>query len=371
MATPPFPEENRFCGIPFKLTAPEKNGGKAMIALRGNNRALKLPGKIQDIPVGQKADQLWFINAANYVPAEKGVVIAKYVIRYDDDSQVDFPLRSGVEINDWCPGKKPEKARVCWTGNNRAHSAGLYLTEWKNPFPGKVIKAIDIIGALQGAQLGVIGITGGRIIADGAGSAPLAKWDFGDFQDGKIPDSLGHTALSLQKEPAVSADPVKTELNSQTALKLDGCQYFMGTLTNIADFNPAQPFSVKVVFSLDALPKDDRGSFGIYQAMLYGTSGFSLAVDQHAKLAVWGFNTPHDKAVQLKGKTQLALGQPYTVCLSFSGQQMKMTLNGKLEALATGTAPAPYKGGILVGHTSGGGLLKGSLQSVELSRDNP
>ena len=148
-----------------------------MIALRSNNHALKLPDKIQNIPVGQKADQLWFINSATWVPQEKGLVIAKYMINYDDGTQAEFPLRTGIEINDWCNPQKPEKAKICWTGSTRyeVYQIGLYLTEWKNPFPGKSIKSIDIIGALTGAQLGVIGIAGGRTIADGSTSAPLAK----------------------------------------------------------------------------------------------------------------------------------------------------------------------------------------------------
>ena len=172
---PPFPEENRFCGIPFKLTAPEKNGGKAMIALRSTSRAMKLPDKIQNIPVEQKADQLFFINAANWVPPEKGLVIAKYVMHYNDGTQTEFPLRNGIEINDWFTPRKPEKAKICWSGSTVEYPVGLFLTEWENPFPAKVIKSIDIVGALTGAQLGVIGIAGGRKMADGAGSVPLVK----------------------------------------------------------------------------------------------------------------------------------------------------------------------------------------------------
>ncbi|MFA6291731.1 MAG: glycoside hydrolase family 2 TIM barrel-domain containing protein, partial [Victivallales bacterium] len=99
IAAEPFPENSRFCGVPFQLTAPKKNGGKAMISLRATDRALKLPDKVEAVPVGRKADRLWFIHAANYVPHEKGVVIAKYLVRFEDGTSSEYPLRSGIEIN--------------------------------------------------------------------------------------------------------------------------------------------------------------------------------------------------------------------------------------------------------------------------------
>jgi len=373
VAVQPFPEDNRFCGVPFKLTDPKKNGDKAMIALRSTNRAKLLPDKITDIPVNQKASQLWFIHAANYVP-EKGVALAKYVIHYADGTSVEFPLRSGMEINDWSAPQKPEKAKICWTGNNRVQgSAGLFLTEWKNPFPEKEIKSIDIVGALGEAQLGVVGITGGRSLAGNSGSATLGKWDFGDLQDGKVTDSAGNAPLSLalEKNAGEPHEPTKVELDGQTGLKLDGSQYFTGDLAKIAGFDSDKPFLVKIGFSLASWDKNEKKGYGIFEAFQYLTCGYRLMVDARTlRLALEYYPKPDGKQTMLIGKTNLEMNKIYHVTITFDTAGARLYLNNNLESMKGGGMPKPFKQAFTVGRCSGAGTLNGALQSLELSALN-
>ena len=356
VAAEPFPENTRFFGVPFQLTAPKKNDGKAMIALRATDRALKLPDKVVGVPVGRKADKLWFIHAANYVPA-KGTVIGKYLVHYEDGTVVEFPLRSGIEINDWSVPVKPEKARICWTGNNRvASSVGLFLAEWSNPFPARSIQSIDIVGALTGAQLGVVGIAGG--VKKAAAIAPLSRWDFSEFKDGKVADSVGGIILSLEK-PKDAPDPVAVELNGEAALKIDG-QCFEGDLGKVA-FDPDKPFTTKMFFSLVALPEGAPKNYGLFES-----SPFRIGVD--AKSMTFWLEYPRvvGKGTILRGKTSLELGKAYEVEIVFDASGAKLYLNGKLEAMRSGAMTPPFKGGFSVGKNSGSGNLSGVLRSVEL-----
>jgi len=360
IAAEPFPENTRFCGVPFHLTAPKKNDGKAMIALRATDRALKLPDKVVSVPVGRKADKLWFIHAANYVPA-KGTVIAKYLVHYEDGTVAEFPLHSGIEINDWSGPVKPENARICWTGNNRvSNSVGLFLAEWTNPFPAKAIQSIDIVGALTGAQLGVVGIAGGVKKEDS--TSPLARWDFSEFKDGKVADSVSGVILSLNK-PKDAPDPVAAELDGEAALKLDG-QWFAGDLGKVA-FDPDKPFTTKLSFSLAALPEGAPKNYGLFES-----SAFRIGVDARTML-FWLEYLPRTdaKKIILKGKTGLEVGKGYELAIVFDASGAKLYLNGKLEAMKGGAMPLPYKGTFSVGQNSGAGTLFGILRSVELGQN--
>lgn len=364
IAAEPFPENTRFCGVPFQLTAPKKNLGKAMIALRATDRALKLPDKVAGVPVGHKADTLWFIHAASYLPHEKGVVIAKYLMHYEDGTCAEFPVRAGIEINDWSGPVKPERAKICWTGNNRvSNSVGLFLAAWSNPFPGKTITAIDIVGALTGAQLAVVGISGGIKKADAA--TPLARWDFAELKDGKVADSVGGATLYLSKKTKDTADPVLDSLAGEPALKLDG-QWFSGDLSKLAGFNPDQPFTTTLSFALAALPEGERG-YGLFEAFAHMQRGFRLGVDAQTR-ALWleYYPRPEGKQTFLRGKAGLELGKAYDVSVVFDSSGAKLYLNGKLEAVQGGALPLPHKGLFSVGQGSGAGRMHGLLKSVEL-----
>ncbi|MFA6293620.1 MAG: hypothetical protein WC637_17670, partial [Victivallales bacterium] len=260
---------------------------------------------------------------------------------------------------------KPEKAKICWTGNNRVqNSVGLFLSEWTNPFPAKTIKSIDIIGALSGAQLGVVGIAGGVKKADTASSS-LARWDFSELKDGKVADSVGGIILYLSKTSKDAADPVQVNLEGDAALKLDG-QWFAGDLSKIANFNPDKPFTTKVSFSLAPLP-DGSKDYGLFEAFSYMKCGFRIGVDPRT-MNLWleYYPRPDGKQTILRGKTALETGKAYELSIVFDASGAKLYLNGKIELVQGGTMPLPHKGLFYVGQCSGSGKLNGILRSAEL-----
>ncbi|HEY3330614.1 MAG TPA: glycoside hydrolase family 2 TIM barrel-domain containing protein [Capsulimonadaceae bacterium] len=366
IAAEPFPEDDRFGGVPFHLVAPKKNDGKAMISLRGNNRALKLPEKVDGIVIGRKADKLWFVNAASYVPHDKGVVIAKYVFHYADGTTAEFPLRSGIEINDWSTPQKPERAKICWTGNNRVQdNVGLFLTEWTNPSPAKVIKSMDIVGALTGAQLGVVGISGG--VAKAGAGIRLARWEFSDPTAVQVADSVGGVVLHLQKRKD-AGDPVADTLNGEPAIKVNG-QYFSGDLSKIAGFDPSKPFTTKVAFALAPFAATGRDN-GLFESFNYLKGGFRIGVDNREH-HFWMeyYPQPDGKQTILRGKTALEPGKSYVCSIVFDGSGAKLFLNGRVEGVNGGGMTLPFKGPFSVGQCSGSGVLNGTLQSVEITQN--
>jgi beta-galactosidase len=363
VAVPPFPEEYRFCGVPFKLTAPKKNDGKGIIALRGKDRGLKLIDKVEGIPVNHKADKLWFINAANWLPTEKGVTLAKYVMHYTDGSSVEFPIRSWIEIGDWFGVRKIQDAKICWTGNNRvAGKVGLYLTPWTNPHPDKTIKSIDMIGALTTAQVGLVGIAGAEIE-----SVDSISWNMSDYNDGVVKDQTETYELKLRKNNKDGADPIKAVIDDETVLKMDGNIYLNGNLSKIESFDSTAPFSVEVGLSIDELPEAHNRHFGIYQAMNYMKSGFRVTISTKGTVSVTVFPEA-GKALNFKGKTELVPGRYYDIKVSFDGKQVKLLVNGKIDLVSKCPMPAPFNGEVSVGRSSGEGTLKGDIQHIKITQ---
>lgn len=161
VAAAPMPKHVTFLGRKFDMIDPKKNGGKAVISLRGQQHGEKLPAEVKDIQVDRTADRLWFLHTAGWLGEAKQEV-GQFVIHYADHSKVVVPIRAGVEVGDWWDPEPLPQARVAWSGRNLVHAPiGIYLTEWKNPHPEKVIEAIDIVGARSSAQWVVLAITAG------------------------------------------------------------------------------------------------------------------------------------------------------------------------------------------------------------------
>jgi len=161
VAVEAMPPQVTFLGRTFAMIDPKKNDGKSVISLRGGDHGAKLPVGAEGIPVNQRADRLWFVQAAGWTgPANQP--IAKYVIHYVDGSTVEFPIRNGREVGDWWNPAPQSLAQVAWSGRNLKHSpVGMYLTSWTNPTPGKTIRSIDVIGNQSDAQFVVVAITAG------------------------------------------------------------------------------------------------------------------------------------------------------------------------------------------------------------------
>ncbi len=109
--------------------------------------------KVENIPVGHKAERLYFLHATHW-GADNGAKIGAYVIHYADGTKEEIPIRYGMEVLDWWAfkerGSEVTNAEVAWTGSCEAAernmvSIRLFMTTWKNPHPGVEIKSCDMI----------------------------------------------------------------------------------------------------------------------------------------------------------------------------------------------------------------------------------
>lgn len=122
-------------------------GEKAVIALRGREKP-NYPDRVTGITIGAKARALHFLHTCAWGGA--GGEAATYVIHYEDGTTVRVPLHVGVELADWYVEPRPlPAARVAWRGYiaDKPGPIGVHAMRWVNPYPGKVITAMDFVSA--------------------------------------------------------------------------------------------------------------------------------------------------------------------------------------------------------------------------------
>lgn len=145
-------------GHVFELIDPSSNQGKAVVMLRGSERAKDKPEVVEIGVGGRTAQFVYFLQTAAGAPPamEKEYLVATYEIVYADGTVEKIPIRDGVEIRQWFAG--------AWWDNSGAASwpflmgtnvyslkwkklIGVWAMQWTNPFPGKPIEKIVLRSA--------------------------------------------------------------------------------------------------------------------------------------------------------------------------------------------------------------------------------
>lgn len=131
------------------------------------------PAEVRGIPVGRKADALYFLHAARIdrrrgpgeLREKKSFEIARYVVHYADGATETVPVRGEVDVDDYrqaSPAPLPG-AQVAWTRpyEGTGLSDVAYAKPWDNPRPGVEIRSLDVLpGADRGAgTLALIAVT--------------------------------------------------------------------------------------------------------------------------------------------------------------------------------------------------------------------
>jgi beta-galactosidase len=126
------------------------------IMLGGNGTPNNPPQEVKDIPIGKKADALFFLHTARIdqrrnndeLRDNKKFEMARYIINYADGQSVTVPVYSEIDIEHYkqeTPKVIPG-AQLAWTskyeGSNE--SAVAYSKQWNNPRPDVEIKSIDM-----------------------------------------------------------------------------------------------------------------------------------------------------------------------------------------------------------------------------------
>jgi beta-galactosidase len=140
--------------------------------LAGNNVPNKPPSEVKGIPVGRKADALFFLHTARLDqrmnPKElkegKRYEMLRYVVTYADGQTADIPVCAELDIHDY-KQKTPQQipgAQLAWCApyEGTEFSAVAYAKQWNNPRPEVEIKSLDIVyGAQKRGVPAVIAIT--------------------------------------------------------------------------------------------------------------------------------------------------------------------------------------------------------------------
>jgi hypothetical protein len=116
-----------------------------IVQLSGTNLQ-DAPEEVKGIKIGLKLKKLQILHATGWgsdVP--DSTQIGTYVIRYEDGSTVELPVKYGVHVRDWWAFGPSEvsEGKVAWTGRNQQSAIRLYSLTWENPSPDKVVKEID------------------------------------------------------------------------------------------------------------------------------------------------------------------------------------------------------------------------------------
>jgi len=145
------------------------------IMLGGAGAPAGLPTTVKDIPVGKKADALFFLHTARQIKAwtapageQTPPVVFTYVIHFADGTTEEAPIRWSWGVNHWI-NATPEAGKdstVAWASvfpNDAAkEQAVAYQYIWANPHPGVEITTIDLAYTGTGATYAVpvlLGIT--------------------------------------------------------------------------------------------------------------------------------------------------------------------------------------------------------------------
>lgn len=358
-----FPAVAKFAGRPFTLVDPKKNGGKAVVALRGEHQPT-LPETAQGLSLGRKADKLWFLHAAAWAPADTAKEIARYVIRYADGTQEVFPLRYENEVGDWYAPKPLPGARVGWTGSAEGHSPiGLFVTEWTNPHPEKVIATMDVVGHLQATNIILVGVTAGVEQNAPEGQALVADWNFAMAANQQVPNGVtGGGPLTFDEK----ASPTLAELAGEKGLRFKDGQRLNGNPRQTPGLGVAGPFTLEMRFAPEGKPVGYMS--GLYSDLIYDNAGFRLVIGPRMNLSVEIYTgLGHEKARYITGKTVLELGRFYTATLKFDGKFAYLYLDGKLDGSVETAPPAPCLEPLEIGDTPGKDyLFTGIISSVKV-----
>jgi glycosyl hydrolase family 42 (putative beta-galactosidase) len=146
-----------FANVPFDIIDPAKNNGKSVIVLQGTPRPY-FPDKFEGIGVNSKAKYLYFLHTAGW--GAKKMRTHSYYIQYQDGLKIEIPIHLGAEIGGWWKPNPIQNGKIAHESSNLAcNRVGLYCTRWKNPYPDKIIKTIDIISSNNKVVPAVVAIT--------------------------------------------------------------------------------------------------------------------------------------------------------------------------------------------------------------------
>jgi hypothetical protein len=249
-------------GIPFELIDPAANGGKAVLTLG----ARKFPAGplAATARVGGQARSLYFLHAA----AWSGGHMANYIVRYDDGTTAEIPIRDKDEImNWWYPTHGTKYRAAIHVPNAQTDDVGLVVFGWDNPQPQKAIRSIEFRSSNADGIVVVAAVTA----SDQPVRLPEAK-------DIPVPEYMQSDLDTLDKSQWFPVEVVQDEFaptpidQSATLDAPAGKHGFLKTVAGRWVFADGAP--ARFVATMQGTPRDKKESE--YVARWLAKYGFNL-----------------------------------------------------------------------------------------------
>jgi len=270
------------------------------IMLGGSNVPGNLPAQVTGIPVNQKADALFFLQAARIdaprradeIRDFKKYEMADYVIHYADGEDENVPVYSEISVANYLqpsPTAIP-KAQIAWVGPYADGSgcAVAYSMQWDNPHPDVAITSIDFVyGPDRRGVPALLALTAARV----PGSA----------QDHARTSSEGHAAPA--RPVMVSTAPVQEPV---AAFK-DDWQNVSAEFTKQIGVDEIEPAFMRHCIGLMVTPTGEL-------VMLTANKGICVSKDQGATWSVVADNAVSGRS---EGGFGFSVAYPYDGRMAF------------------------------------------------------
>jgi beta-galactosidase len=148
--------EQKFAGVSYLIRDFKTSPLPSCIMLAGPGVKGAMPREVADIPVGHRADVLFFLHtfhkARDWQPSgdnKTPPVLFRYVVHYADGKSLDIPIVYDRGVGPWI-AEKPAgyaEAAVAWAApfpKDATRQAVVYQMQWTNPRPAVAIKSIDM-----------------------------------------------------------------------------------------------------------------------------------------------------------------------------------------------------------------------------------
>lgn len=137
----------RFCGVPFQIVDPERNGGKGCVALRGPSRPYFPETVTVELPEPVAGKYLYLLNAVAWPkPGKAGEVTVEYArAELVETESNTFSVFNDRETANFWGAKQVRNAELGWRGRNLSAPLGLYLTCFE--LSGKPVRRITLRSA--------------------------------------------------------------------------------------------------------------------------------------------------------------------------------------------------------------------------------
>jgi hypothetical protein len=148
------PGEQTFAGVPYRITDPQANARKAVIAVS----ALETLPTAIDLPLGRRAAALYLLHTA--APKSSGIG-GSVTLVYEDGAKHTEYLVEGKHFSGWWfPTLDAQDAGVAWRGPNSVSSCvGISWACLANPNPEKMICSLTFTAATHGGIYVVAAVT--------------------------------------------------------------------------------------------------------------------------------------------------------------------------------------------------------------------